>query len=385
MLYLFSYKHKGSDNVKKVITACLAAIILFSTACSTGVTASAKSIQGNKGMTLDCARLFYSPKLLRGYINTLSKNNAKFLLLHLTDNERFGVENKYLGQTTKKAKLKNGIYYNRKTHLAFLSKGQLRSLIKYAQKKHVELIPEIDLPGHNKGILKLLSYTKAGRRLKKQLVYRDGYHEFKLSKKGTLTLSKRILSEYLPLLPKGNHIGVGSDEISLDNKTEENNFVKYINSIDSLVNRSGHKLTAWNDSFHKRTINKYRKNITIFYWSQNGQQVDPADRRHLVKLRATLPQLVNHGFKVVNCNYFYLYIINRPKMYTFPSRFHWKELLNNWNERIWDDNNTSNIYKGNKKIDSALCIWSVQHEKYSAKKSYQLSQEYLNAFLNHKD
>lgn len=351
----------------------------------TNISTSANNIQGNKGMTLDCARTYYSPKLIKGYINTLSKNKAKFVLLHLSDNERFGVENSYLGQTVKKAKVKNGIYFNRKTHKAFLSKGQLKSLIRYAKSKHIELIPEIDLPGHNKGIVKLLSYTKKGRRLNKQLIYRNGYNEFKLSKKGTLSLSKKILSEYLPLLPKGNHIGVGSDEISLDNKTEENNFVKYINSIDSFVNHKGYKLTAWNDSFHKRTINQYHKNITIFYWSQNGQQSDPDSRKELIRLRATLPQLVDHGFKVINCNYYYLYVINNKKMFTAKSRFHWKELLSQWNERIWDDNNKSNIYTGNKKIDSALCIWNIEQPVYSAKKSYQLSQEYLNAFLNHRD
>ncbi|WP_414827376.1 family 20 glycosylhydrolase [Apilactobacillus kunkeei] len=371
--------------MKKIISACLTAVVVLSTSFSFGITSSANSIQGNKGMTLDCARSFYSPRLIRKYIDTLSKNHAEFMLLHLTDNERFGVENSYLGQTTKKAKVKNGIYFNRKTHKAFLSKAQLKSLIKYAQKRHIELIPEVDLPGHDKGILKLLSYTKSGRRLKKQLVYRDGYNEFKLSKKGTLTLSKRILSEYLPLLPKGNHIGMGADEISLDNKTEENNFVKYINSIDSFVNKKGYKLTAWNDSFHKRTINRYRKNITVFYWSQNGQQSDPDDRKELIRLRATLPQLVHHGFKVINCNFYYLYVINFPKMYTAPSRFHWKELLDKWNERVWDDNNTSDIYKGNQKIDSALCIWSEPHEKYSSAKIYQLSHEYLNEFLQHQD
>ncbi|CAI2577900.1 hypothetical protein AKUH4B507X_04570 [Apilactobacillus kunkeei] len=168
----------------------------------TNISTSANSIQGHKGMTLDCARTYYSPKLIKGYINTLSKNKAKFILLHLTDNERFGVENSYLGQTAKKAKIKNGIYFNRKTHKAFLSKGQLKSLIRYAKSKHIELIPEIDLPGHNKGIVKLLSYTKKGRRLNKQLIFRNGYNEFKLSKKGTLVLSKKSYPNICDFFPR---------------------------------------------------------------------------------------------------------------------------------------------------------------------------------------
>lgn len=86
------------------------------------------------------------------------------------------------------------------------------------------------------------------------MVYRNGYNEFQTIQEGTLTLSKKILAEYLPSLPKGNHIGMSADEISLNNKKEENNFVKYINSIDSFVNHKGYKLTAWDDSFHKRTI-----------------------------------------------------------------------------------------------------------------------------------
>ena len=46
----------------------------------TNISTSANSIQGHKGMTLDCARTYYSPKLIKGYINTLSKNKAKFVL-----------------------------------------------------------------------------------------------------------------------------------------------------------------------------------------------------------------------------------------------------------------------------------------------------------------
>lgn len=385
MLYLYIYNVIEGDSMKfnRFLFFNIVTIIFMIT--FTGNIVRASSIQGNKGMTLDCARTFYSPRLIKKYITTSSKNHASFILLHLTDNERFGVENNYLGQTTRNAREKNGIYFNPKTNKAFISKKQLKNLIQFAQSKNIKLIPEIDLPGHNKGIVQLLKYTKKGRALNKELIDKDGYNQFNFSKKATLDFTEKILSEYLSIMPKGYSLGIGSDEIIIGNKSSENSFVKYINSIDSFINKRGYYLTAWNDSFHKRTLDRYRKNITVFYWSQNGERRDKNERREIMKVRATLPDLINHGFKVVNCNFYYLYIINNHKMYTPRSRLVWKKLLDNWNVRIWDDNNDNDKYTGDSKIDYALCIWNTGDSHYTSVQLYQLSQEYLNEFLNHMD
>lgn len=364
---------------------CILSIALL--LCSTGLfctTASASVKAGRKGMTLDSARTFYSPDLIKKYIRTLSKHHASFLNLHLTDNERFGVENAYLGQTTRKAVKKHGIYYNKKTKKAFLSKNQLKELIRYAKQRHIELIPEIDLPGHDESVLRLLSYSKKGRHIKRQVVQKGGYHEMKYGSVHTLTLSKRILSEYFPLLSKGMHIGIGTDELSVDTKSQEKAFAKYLNAMDSYVNKHGKKLSAWNDGFHKRVISKIHKNILVFYWSRNGEISNEHDRREMIRLRATLPQLVKKGFNVINCDFYYLYVINNKKMYTADSRSYWKQALKKWNSHVWDDNNFSDAYHGKKKIGAAICIWGVADSGYNGQRSYKLSQQYLNAFLQHK-
>lgn len=344
--------------------------------------ASAKA--GEKGMVLDAARTFYSPKIIKRYIRTLAKNHASFLELHLTDNERFGVENNYLGQTIKNATVKNGSYYNKKTGKAFLSKQQLADLINYADQRHIELIPEIDMPGHDNGILRLLSYSKAGRKLKKKVEIVGGNNEMKYNKAATLQLTKRILSEYLPLLKTGNHIGIGADEVSIDTKHEENVFANYLNSVDTYVNKHGLKLMAWNDGFHKRIISKIPNNILVFYWSRDGEVDSKSLRKKLRRLRATLPQLMKHHFKVINANFYCLYVINERDMYTKKSRSFWLKTLKKWHANVWDDNNLSNVYRGKKKIGVALSIWGVHPQVYNDVASYKLSQKYLNAFLKHK-
>lgn len=337
----------------------------------------------NRGITLDCARTYYSPKIIKKYIRILSLHHANFLELHLNDNERFGIENFYLGQTAQHAIHKHGIYYNRQTKLAFLSKKQLRQIIKYGQQKHIQVIPEIDIPGHDRAILKLLGNSKKGRQMKRKMINPDGNHELKYDNPQTLQFSKKLISEYLPLIKPGNYIGIGADEVTIDTYREELKAVRYINRMNNYINQHGQKMMIWNDSVHRRVLKRYSRNILVFYWSQSGQLQDAYNRKMNLRLRATLPQIAHRGIKLVNCNFYYLYIIGRPKMYTSDSRDFWQRALINWNSNIWDNDNFKDIYHGKQNIGSALCLWGNNPQYYRASKAYDLNRDYVDIYLEH--
>ncbi|WP_054656967.1 hypothetical protein [Apilactobacillus ozensis] len=74
------------------------------------------------GVNLDCARVYHSPDYIKKYINDIHDHGGNYILLHLNDNERFGVESSTLGQTVDNAKIVGNTYYNRDTNLAFYLK-----------------------------------------------------------------------------------------------------------------------------------------------------------------------------------------------------------------------------------------------------------------------
>lgn len=368
---------------KIVFTGILMALILLIMQCINILPHSVRvnASKQRRGISLDCSRTYYSPDVIKKYINLLKKDKGTYLQLHLNDNERYGVESNVLNQTADNATKKRGVYYNKKTHLAFLTKRQLLDIIQYGYKNGIEVIPEIDLPGHDKSIIKLLSYSKKGRKLVKKIKNKSGYNEMYYNRKATLSFSKKLLNEYTGMLPKGYHIIVGCDEINISDKKDQLAIVKYINSIDDFVNKRHLKLEMWNDSFHKAVLKKYHKNILINYWSLTGEVSSKKDQKDNIKMRATLPELNKEGFQTINYNNYYLYIITEPTSFTKVSKKIWSKELKIWKIDIWNDQSTKNLAKSSKNIGAALSIWGDYPNKYNGQQTYNKTAYFVDRFL----
>ncbi|CAI2609472.1 hypothetical protein AKUH3B110M_08730 [Apilactobacillus kunkeei] len=369
-----------------IIGAVLALILIFVQMGSLSKRTIAATNNNTKriGLSLDCSRTYYAPSTIKKYIDLLKKDHGTYLQLHLNDNERYGVESSTLGQTVKNSYEKNGIYYNKKTKRAFLTKDQLLDIIQYGYMNGIEVIPEIDLPGHDQSIIKLLSYTSAGKKLAKQLDNKDGYNEMYYHKKATLDFSKKLLSEYVGLLPKGYHIIIGADEITINNRSDQNAAVKYINAIDDYVKQHNLKLEMWNDSFHKAVLNKYHKDILINYWSLTGEVSSSKDRKDNVRMRATLPELNKAGFKTINYNNYYLYMITDPTSFTKESKKIWTSEFKKWKMSMWNDQSKKNLAKSKNNIGAAFSIWGEYPNQYTGEQTYQKTYYYADAFLKAK-
>jgi hexosaminidase len=370
---------------KKIIfTGILMALILLVVQC---INVFPPSIQANasnqrRGVLLDCSRTYYNPSVIKKYIDLLKKDKGTYLQLHLNDNERYGVESDVLNQKTSNATKKGDVYYNKQTHLAFLTKSQLLDIIQYGYKNGIEVIPEIDLPGHDKSILRLLSYSKRGRQLVKKIENKSGDNEMYYNRKYTLAFSKKLLSEYTGMLPKGYHIVVGCDEITISDKKDQLAIVKYINAIDDFVNKRQLKLETWNDSFHKAVLKKYHKNILINYWSLTGEVSSKKDRKDNIRMRATLPELNKAGFQTINYNNYYLYIITEPTAFTNESRRIWIKELKAWNVNVWNDKSKKKLSKSCNNLGAALSIWGDYPNKYNGQQTYNKTSYFVNEFLN---
>ncbi|WP_056966772.1 family 20 glycosylhydrolase [Apilactobacillus ozensis] len=334
------------------------------------------------GVNLDCARVYHSPDYIKKYINDIHDHGGNYILLHLNDNERFGVESSTLGQTVDNAKIVGNTYYNRDTNLAFLSKNQLLDIIDYGYTHKVEVIPEIDVPGHAQSIFKLLSYTDNGKQIVDKIKNPDGYNEMYYQKNETIDFCKTLLNEYVDMLPKNSYFSIGGDEISVDNQKNENDVVNYINKMDDYINSHGLNMMMWNDSFHKSVINKYNKNILINYWSLSGEVSDKDEYNKNVHLRATMPELNRAGFKTINCNNYYTYIILDKSSFTKSSFNTWKNELKAWNPSIWNDEHNKDIDKSKNNIGASISAWGETNGQYNDVKTYNAFSPFVRIFLD---
>ncbi|KYK90660.1 hypothetical protein SA3733_10445, partial [Aggregatibacter actinomycetemcomitans serotype d str. SA3733] len=101
------------------------------------------------GLMLDIARHFYSPEVIKSFIDTISLSGGNFLHLHFSDHENYAIESHLLNQRAENAvQGKDGIYINPYTGKPFLNYRQLDDIKAYAKAKGIELIPELDSPNH---------------------------------------------------------------------------------------------------------------------------------------------------------------------------------------------------------------------------------------------
>ncbi|TPR21867.1 hypothetical protein DY102_02945 [Apilactobacillus timberlakei] len=369
---------RGYLTILSFIAIGLIAIVFIFYHHVTNVNAGKKQV----GISLDCARSFKDVNTIKKYINEVHKYKGNYLTLHLTDNENFAVESNTLHQNVSNAYYKSGIYYNKKNNLPFLSKEQLKNIISYGYNKHIEIIPEIDVPGHEQGIFNLLKINGEDR-LYKQVVRSDGYNEMDYSNAKTIALSKQIIGEYLSLINPHNHISIGGDEITVSNNKQENQIVKYINDMDNYVNQHNIKMIMWNDAFHKKVINQYNKNILIDYWSYSGQRSNQEQSSQNMALRATMPELNKAGFQTINCNFYYLYLIANEKIFNQHNMKFWKNSLKQWNPQIWNNNDTNHLDKSKNNIGMQLSIWNDDSYNISNLDLYNNLKTYVKTYVNY--
>ncbi|MHA8111274.1 family 20 glycosylhydrolase [Lactobacillaceae bacterium Melli_B4] len=327
------------------------------------------------GLNLDAARTYYKPDTIKKFINTVSENKGKYLMLHLSDNENFGIENQFLGQTTKNAKYVDGEYINKKTNKPFLSKQQLKDLISYGKQKHVSVFPEIEFPGHNKAAIQLLK-AKNYPHLKSMMSFSNEFNFNNAEAK----LYKKMIAEYMPLLPKNSYFGTGGDEISIDGSDDEINIRKFDNNINHYLRSHGKQMMVWNDSIVKSQLNKYDKSIIVNYWSQSSAVSDPVNKKHLLEQNASLPEINEAGLKTINNNQDMTYIIVDKDTLNKANYDSFKNQISGFNSGMWSDLDSTLQAPNGNNIGSAVSIWSNPETKYTGEQIQQKTLPWLNAY-----
>ena len=344
-----------------------------------------------KGLTLDIARRFYKENEIKQFINILSEQPNTFLQLHLSDDQNFSVENDFVHQTLNNAKYNDGIWTNNENGQPFLSKKQLKEIVSYAKKKKVIIYPEIDFPSHNQILLEYLKQHKTG-------VYESVYlgdsvsnswNTLNYSKDTTVEVIKNILMEYTDIFShqerKIFHIG-GDEFFDIAPKNDEA-YVKYINTMFSLLKAQGFKTRIWNDGISKTNKNKFNKDIEITYWSPTGEldQFSKSDKAIAGRKNiATAQELLDSGFKILNYNGYYGYFMAGDRTF-IPQAYKYtiNDIKHTWNIGNFNLDSPEKV-RSTKNVEGiSMTIWGEESGGYTSQeiinKVKPLLEEYLNA------
>lgn len=173
-----------------------------------------------RGMMLDVARTWIGMPYVKRYIDLLAYHKINKLHFHLADDEGWRIEIRSHPELTDVGAWRGGdspirpVYgrWNEK-YGGFYSQEELRELVAYAAVRNIEIIPEIDLPGHSRAVAH--AYPEILCPYRPDTGNSNGYDErnvWCVSREANYTLLEDILAEVCAIFPSP-YIHIGGDEV----------------------------------------------------------------------------------------------------------------------------------------------------------------------------
>ena len=176
-----------------------------------------------RGAMLDVCRHFFPVEDVKTYIDILSLHKINKFHWHLTDDQGWRIEIKKYPLLTqigsRRAETLVGRYdknkegvYDGKPYGGFYTQEEIREIVSYAAERHIEVIPEIEMPGH--GLAALTAYPWlgcTGEQYEVRQTWDIDDRVFCIGKETTFEFIEGVLEEVVGLFPS-EYIHIGGDE-----------------------------------------------------------------------------------------------------------------------------------------------------------------------------
>jgi hexosaminidase len=247
-----------------------------------------------RGAHLDVCRHFMPKEFVKKYIDLLSLHKINSFHWHLTDDQGWRVEIRKYPRLTEVGAWRNetlvGRYdsdparrvFDGRRHGGFYTQDDIREIVAYARERFVNVVPEIEMPGHAQAAI--ASYPElgnTGRNLQVLTIW--GVSEDILNpEESTIRFMQDVLTEVLELFPS-QFIHIGGDEAlktqwrlspraqarmrALRLRNEEEMQSWFIHQMDEFLTARGRRLIGWDEILEGGLA----PNATVMSWrGMNG-------------------------------------------------------------------------------------------------------------------
>lgn len=267
---------------------------------------------------LDCGRKYFSVSEIEGMIDQLAANHFTHIQLAFGNNGfRFLLNemsitadgNTYDSESVKTAITRGNSSYSTGKSAAsdMLTESDMDAIIAHAKEKGIEVIPMLNTPGHMDALVSAM--VTLGIRS-------STGSEMSLTSEAELNFIKALQKKYIDYFAgKGStRYNFAADEYSFD-KLDNNGytaFAQYVNDTAAMIKGAGMIPMCYNDGINysgKTTSVPFDKDVEICYWAQATNY-------------ASVTDLANAGFKIVNNNDAWYYVLG-DYLYSIWSNGQW--------------------------------------------------------------
>lgn len=273
---------------------------------------------GWRGLMLDVSRHFFTKAEVKEYIDNMVIYKYNVLHLHLTDDQGWRIEIKALPKLTEVGAWRvdrKGKWGNittpsldePKTYGGFYTHDDIRELVAYAKSKYVEILPEIDIPGHSMAFLAsypLSTTPKYNYQVNAGTEFMDwsGYNGHPTAKidnalnpanETVYNYLDKIFTEVASLFPF-EYIHMGGDENAKNNwekSIDVQNLMKrehlkdqhevqsyFVKRVEKIINAKGKKLMGWDEILEGGLPG----NAAVMSWRGMQGGIEAANQKHQV-------------------------------------------------------------------------------------------------------
>ncbi|MGW3847259.1 beta-N-acetylhexosaminidase [Streptomyces fagopyri] len=210
---------------------------------------------GYRGAMLDVSRHFFTVAQVERYIDELALYKINKLHLHLSDDQgwRIAVDSwPRLATHGGSTEVGGG-------PAGFYTKDQYRQIVRYATERYLDVVPEIDMPGHTNAAL--ASYARLNCDGTAPPLYTGtevGFSSLCVGKPVTYDFVDDVIRELAALTP-GKYLHIGGDEA---HSTSHADYVTFMDKVQPLVAKYGKKVMGW----HQLTGATPAKGALAQYW-----------------------------------------------------------------------------------------------------------------------
>ena len=268
-----------------------------------------------RGMHLDVGRHMYPVAFIKKYIDGLAMLKFNNFHWHLTEDQGWRIEiEKYpelnnigsyrdstlIGHYTDKPwqfdKTRYGGYYTKK---------EIKEVVRYAQERGINVIPEIEMPGHSQAAVS--SYPEFGCTGEQVGVAPlwGVFKEIYCSKNETFDFLEDIIDEVVELFP-GKYIHIGGDEapktnwkacgncqnvINREELEDEHELQSYfITRMEKYINSKGKQIIGWDEILEGGLA----PNATVMSWRGVSGGIEAAKMNHEVIMTPNATCYLDH-------------------------------------------------------------------------------------------
>ena len=219
-----------------------------------------------RGLMLDVSRHFFDQPTLLQLLDWMADYKLNRFHLHLTDDPAWRLEiRKYPALTQAGAQ---GNFSDTNAPARFFTKAEMQTIVRYAARRHIVVVPEIDMPGH----------AGAATRTFPQLD--GGQHTFNPAREETFDFLQNTLRDMMDVFPSP-WIHFGGDEVNhsqwkvnarlrAEGVTQPDQLEGYfVRRMAGFISQQGRTPVGWDEI----VAAKPATNTVVFWWRHNKPEM----------------------------------------------------------------------------------------------------------------